>query len=41
VFASPADMPSWLAAIAHWNPLSATAAAARELFGNPRWGGGW
>ena len=28
-------MPGWLGAIADWNPLSATAAAARELFGNP------
>jgi ABC-2 type transport system permease protein len=23
--------------LAEWNPLSATAAAARELFGNPGW----
>jgi ABC-2 type transport system permease protein len=22
-----------------WNPLSATVAATRELFGNPGWGG--
>ena len=22
-----------------WNPLSATAGAARQLFGNPGWGG--
>ncbi|GAA0966786.1 ABC transporter permease [Acrocarpospora macrocephala] len=36
---SPATMPGWLGAIAEWNPLSATAAAARELFGNPGWGG--
>ena len=28
-------MPDWLGAIAAWNPLSATATAARELFGNP------
>ena len=32
-------MPGWLAVIAEWNPLSATAAATRELFGNPGWGG--
>jgi ABC-2 type transport system permease protein len=35
IFVDPATMPSWLGAIAQWNPLSATAAAARELFGNP------
>jgi ABC-2 type transport system permease protein len=23
--------------VAEWNPLSATASAARELFGNPGW----
>lgn len=28
-------MPGWLSAIAAWNPLSATAAAIRDLFGNP------
>ena len=28
-------MPDWLGAIAAWNPLSATATAARQLFGNP------
>jgi ABC-2 type transport system permease protein len=38
-FVSPATMPGWLGAIAEWNPLSATVAAARELFGNPGWGG--
>nr|MDT0657944.1 ABC transporter permease [Micromonospora sp. DSM 115978] len=38
-FVSPATMPGWLGAIAEWNPLSATATAARELFGNPGWGG--
>ena len=32
-------MPGWLGAIAEWNPLSATVAAVRELFGNPGWGG--
>nr|WP_189166261.1 ABC transporter permease [Sphaerisporangium melleum] len=39
-FASPATMPGWLGAIAEWNPMSATVAATRELFGNPGWGGG-
>ena len=38
-FAAPATMPGWLGAVAAWNPLSATAAATRELFGNPGWGG--
>ena len=28
-------MPGWLAFLAQWNPVSATAAACRELFGNP------
>lgn len=36
----PATMPAWLGAVAEWNPLSATADAARELFGNPAAGGG-
>jgi ABC-2 type transport system permease protein len=35
VFVDPATMPAWLGALAAWNPLSATAAAARQLFGNP------
>jgi ABC-2 type transport system permease protein len=39
VFAAPATMPGWLATIAEWNPLSATASATRELFGNPGVGG--
>ncbi|HEY1176758.1 MAG TPA: ABC transporter permease [Phytomonospora sp.] len=39
VFASPDSMPAWLGALAEWNPVSASAAAARELFGNPGWGG--
>ena len=30
-----AGMPSWLADIANWNPVSAVTAAARHLFGNP------
>jgi hypothetical protein len=28
-------MPGWLGAVASWNPLSATATAVRQLFGNP------
>jgi ABC-2 type transport system permease protein len=32
---SAETMPDWLGAIAAWNPLSATATAARDLFGNP------
>jgi ABC-2 type transport system permease protein len=32
---SAETMPAWLGAIAAWNALSATASAARELFGNP------
>ncbi|XTP11117.1 ABC transporter permease [Streptomyces albus subsp. chlorinus] len=40
VFTSPSTMPGWMGAIADWNPMSATARAVRELFGNPVWGGG-
>ncbi|MEU4675528.1 ABC transporter permease [Micromonospora sp. NPDC023737] len=39
VFVAPELLPDWLGAIAAWNPLSATVAAARELFGNPGIGG--
>jgi ABC transporter DrrB family efflux protein len=39
-FVAPETMPGWLGAISEWNPLSATVAATRELFGNPGWGGG-
>jgi ABC-2 type transport system permease protein len=39
VFVDPATMPSWLGAIAAWNPISITAAATRQLFGNPGFGG--
>lgn len=39
VFVAPALMPAWLGAVSEWNPLSATVAAARELFGNPGLGG--
>ncbi|GAB2921055.1 ABC transporter permease [Nonomuraea fastidiosa] len=38
-FVAPATMPGWLGAVAEWNPLSATVAAARELFGDQGWGG--
>jgi ABC-2 type transport system permease protein len=38
-FVGPQTMPGWLGAISEWNPLSATVAATRELFGNPSWGG--
>ncbi|PZS26597.1 MAG: multidrug ABC transporter permease [Pseudonocardiales bacterium] len=36
-FVSPDTMPGWLGTIATWNPLSATATAIRDLFGNPDW----
>ncbi|CCH77539.1 ABC-2 type transporter [Nostocoides japonicum T1-X7] len=39
-FVSPDTMPAWLDAIATWNPLSATATAIRDLFGNPGWNAG-
>ena len=39
-FVATTTMPGWLGAVAEWNPLSATAAATRELFGNPGWAGG-
>jgi len=39
LFVAPASMPVVVSTIAEWNPLSATAAAARELFGNSGWGG--
>ena len=35
VFVSPETMPGWLGAVAAWNPISATATATRQLFGNP------
>jgi ABC-2 type transport system permease protein len=34
-FVPTQGMPSWLQAVANWNPMSALAAASRELFGNP------
>jgi len=35
VFVPTAGMPGWLRAIADWNPVSALAAASRQLFGTP------
>lgn len=40
VFVAPELMPGWLGTVSEWNPLSATVAAARDLFGNPGVGGG-
>lgn len=40
LFVDPSTMPGWLGAIASWNPLSATASATRQLFGNPGWNDG-
>ncbi len=34
-FVPTTNMPRWLQLIAEWNPLSATTAAGRNLFGNP------
>ncbi|MEU6944219.1 ABC transporter permease [Streptomyces sp. NPDC046316] len=34
-FASPESMPGWLGTVVEWNPMSATATAVRDLFGNP------
>ncbi|MEU5161983.1 ABC transporter permease [Streptomyces sp. NPDC020875] len=39
-FAIPAEMPGWLGAAVEWNPLSATATAARDLAGLDT-GGSW
>ncbi|MER5321500.1 ABC transporter permease [Streptosporangium roseum] len=38
-FVSPAQMPGWMGVLAEWNPLSATVAACRQLFGNPGFAG--
>lgn len=35
VFVPAALLPSWLGFLAQWNPVSSTANAVRELFGNP------
>lgn len=40
VFAVPESMPGWLGAVVEWNPMSATATAVRDLFGNPGGGAG-
>ena len=34
-FVPTEGMPGWLEPIADWNPMSATVAAVRQLFGNP------
>jgi ABC transporter DrrB family efflux protein len=34
-FVPTAGMPGWLRPLADWNPMSATVAATRQLFGNP------
>jgi ABC-2 type transport system permease protein len=34
-FVAPELMPGWLGTVSEWNPISATTAALRELFGNP------
>lgn len=39
-YVSPATMPGWLGALANANPMSATVAATRDLFGAPTWGAG-
>jgi ABC-2 type transport system permease protein len=39
-FVDTSTMPGWLATVVEWNPLTATAAAARDLFGNPGWDSG-
>ncbi|WP_411079801.1 ABC transporter permease [Streptomyces sp. cmx-18-6] len=39
-FVAPSQMPDWLGLVAAWNPISSTATASRELFGNPMPGGG-
>ncbi|MFI6583387.1 ABC transporter permease [Embleya sp. NPDC050493] len=42
VFTPPSMMPQWLGAVAMWNPVSSTANAIRDLFGNPApHGDGW
>ncbi|MFF1710889.1 ABC transporter permease [Streptomyces sp. NPDC058268] len=33
-FTVPQNMPGWLGAVVEWNPMSATATAVRDLFGN-------
>ncbi|MFP3991709.1 ABC transporter permease [Streptomyces sp. E11-3] len=40
IFVPTSSMPGWLGTVAAWNPISSTAVAARELFGNPVAGDG-
>ncbi|WP_067133714.1 ABC transporter permease [Microtetraspora malaysiensis] len=40
-FVPTGTMPGWLGTLAEWNPISATATAARHLFGNPGTGDSW
>ncbi|MCM1945715.1 ABC transporter permease [Streptomyces sp. G2] len=40
-FAAPESMPGWLGTVVEWNPMSATATAVRDLFGNPGGEPGW
>jgi len=40
LFVPTETMPGWLDVMAQWNPVSATAAASRELFGDPGSTGG-
>jgi ABC transporter DrrB family efflux protein len=40
-FVAPSTMPGWLAALAQWNPLSATVTAVRRLMEVPVDGTGW
>ncbi|MEU3254110.1 ABC transporter permease [Streptomyces sp. NPDC006997] len=35
VIAEPGSMPDWLGTVVEWNPMSQTATAVRDLFGNP------
>jgi ABC-2 type transport system permease protein len=37
-YVAPSTMPGWLGAVSEANPMSATVAATRHLFGNPDWG---
>lgn len=39
VFLAPQLLPGWMQVVAEWNPISATVAAARDLFGNPTMAG--
>jgi ABC-2 type transport system permease protein len=39
-FVDASTMPAWLATVVEWNPLTTTATASRDLFGNPGSGSG-